>query len=72
MLVQAVHWGACLGEEVDTVSDGVHSDRVSSDEETPKVDPGQVVEPGIEACQLPNVIADHMEQALSHIFFREL
>lgn len=52
---------ARLGEEVDAVRDGVHGDRVSSDEEAPKVHPGQVVEFGVEAGQLPDVVADHVE-----------
>lgn len=51
----------CLGEEVDAVGDGVHGDRVSSDEEASEVNPGQVVELGVEAGQLPDVVADHME-----------
>lgn len=50
-----------LGEEVDAVGDSVHGDRVSSDEEAPKVNSGQVVELGVEAGQLPDVVADHME-----------
>lgn len=59
MLLQ-MSW-PCLGEEVDAVGDGVHGDRVSSDEEASKVNPGQVVELGVEAGQLPDVVADHME-----------
>lgn len=50
-----------LREEVDAVGDSVHGDRVSSDEEAPKVNSGQVVELGVEAGQLPDVVADHME-----------
>lgn len=50
-----------LGEEVDAVGDGVHGDWVSSDEEAAKVNPGQVVQLGVEAGQLPDVVADHVE-----------
>lgn len=50
-----------LGEEVDAVGDGVHGDRVPSDEEAPEVNSGQVVELGVEAGQLPDVVADHVE-----------
>lgn len=50
-----------LSEEVDAVGDGVHGDRVSSNEEASKVHPGQVVEFGIETGQLPNVVTNHME-----------
>lgn len=50
-----------LGEEVDAVGDGVHGDRMSSDEEAPEVNSGQVVELGVEAGQLPDVVADHVE-----------
>lgn len=60
---------SCLSEEVDAVGDGVHGDRVSSDEEASEVDPRQVVELGIEASQLPDVIADHMEQTFAHVLF---
>lgn len=52
---------ARLSEEVDAVSDGVHGDRVPSDEEASKVDSGQVVEFGVEAGELPDVVADHVE-----------
>lgn len=65
---RGIFWGfcvqsswPCLGEEVDAVGDCVHGDRVSSDEEASKVNPGQVVELGVEAGQLPDVVADHME-----------
>lgn len=51
----------CLGEEVDAVGDCVHGDRVSSDEEAPKVNSRQVVQLGVEAGQLPDVVADHVE-----------
>lgn len=54
-------WWPRLGEEVDAVGDGVHGDRVPSDEEAPEVNSGQVVELGVEAGQLPDVIADHVE-----------
>lgn len=62
----------CLGEEVDAVGDCVHGDRMSSNEKTSKVHSGQVVQLGIQTGQLPDVIADHVEQALGHVFFREL
>ena len=51
----------CLGEEVDAVGDGVHGDGVSSDEEAPKVNARQAVQLGVEAGQLPDVVADHVE-----------
>lgn len=51
----------CLGEEVDTVGDCVHGDRVSSNEESSKVHSGQLVELGVQTGQLPNVVADHMQ-----------
>lgn len=51
----------CLCEEVDAVCDCVHGDRMSSDEETSKIHPGQVVEFGIQTGQLPNVITNHVE-----------
>lgn len=54
-------WWPDLGEEVDAVGDGVHGDRVSSDEEASEVNPGQVVELGVEAGQLPDVVADHVK-----------
>lgn len=50
-----------LGEEVDAVGDGVHGDGVSSDEEATEVHPGQAVEFGVQAGQLPDVVADHMQ-----------
>lgn len=52
---------ACLSEEVDAVSDGVHGDGVSSNKEASKVDSRQVVELGVKASQLPDVIADHVQ-----------
>lgn len=61
-----------LGEEVDAVGDGVHGDWVSSDEEAPEVNSGQVVEFGVEAGQLPDVVADHVKKTLGHVFFGEL
>lgn len=61
-----------LGEEVDAVGDGVHGERVSPDEEAPEVDPGQLVQPGVQAGQLPDVVADHVQQTLAHVFFGEL
>lgn len=60
---------SCLGEEVDAVGDGVHGDRVSSDEEASEVDSRQVVKLGVEASQLPDVVADHVEQAFAHVLF---
>ena len=62
----------CLGEEVDAVGDGVHGDRVAPDEEASKVDPGQFVQLGVQAGQLPYVVADHVQEALGHVLFREL
>lgn len=50
----------------------MHGDRVSSDEEASKVDSGQVVEFGVEAGELPDVVADHVEQTLGHVFFGKL
>lgn len=50
-----------LGEEVDAVGDGVHGDGVPSDEEAPEVNSGQVMQLGVEAGQLPDVVADHVE-----------
>lgn len=61
-----------LGEEVDAVGDGAHGDGVAPDEEPPKVDFVQVVQFGVEAGQLPNVIADHVQQTLGHVFFGKL
>lgn len=61
-----------LGEEVDAVGDGVHGERVSPDEEAPEVDPGQLVQPGVEAGQLPDVVADHVEQTLAHVLLGKL
>lgn len=60
---------SCLSEEVDAVGDGVHGEGVSSDEEASKVDPRQVVKLGVEASQLPNVVADHVEQTFAHVLF---
>jgi hypothetical protein len=50
-----------LGEEVDAVSDGAHGHRVAPDEEASEVHPVQAVELGIEASELPDVIADHVQ-----------
>lgn len=61
----------CLGEEVYAVGDCMHGDGVPSNEEASEVHSGEVVELGIQAGQLPNIIADHMKQALGHVFFRE-
>lgn len=58
-----------LSEKVNAVGDGVHGDRVSSNEEASEVDSRQVVKLGIEASQLPNVVADHMEQTFAHVLF---
>lgn len=63
---------SCLSEEVDAIGDGVHGDRVSPDEEASKVDPRQVVKPGVEARQLPDVVADHVKQTLAHVLFGKL
>lgn len=52
---------ACLSEEVDAVSDGVHGDGVSSNKEASKVDTRQVVELGVKASQLPDVVTDHVQ-----------
>lgn len=60
---------SCLSEEVDAVGDGVHGEGVSSDEEASEVDPRQVVKLGVEASQLPNVVADHVEQTFAHVLF---
>jgi len=49
----------------------VHGDGVSSDEEAPEVHAGQVVEFGVQTGQLPDVVADHMQEALGHVFFGE-
>jgi len=51
----------CLGEEVDAVGDCVHGDGVSSDEEASEVHSRQVVHLCIQAGQLPDVVAYHME-----------
>jgi hypothetical protein len=45
---------------------------VTPDEEAPKVDPVQAVELGVQTGELPDVIADHVQQALGHVFFGEL
>lgn len=50
-----------LSEEVDAVSNRVHGDRVSSNEEASKVYSRQVVKLGIKASQLPYVVAYHVE-----------
>lgn len=61
-----------LGEEVDAVGDCAHGDGVAPDKKPPKIDFIQVVQFGIEAGQLANVIADHVEQTFGHIFFGKL
>lgn len=58
-----------LGEEVNAVGDGVHGHGVAPDEEAPEVHSVQAVELRVEAGKLPDVIADHVQQALGHIFF---
>lgn len=69
-------WGTLcfpyLGEEVDAVGYCAHGDGVAPDEEASKIDFIQVVQFGIEAGQLANVIADHVQQAFGHVFFGEL
>lgn len=50
----------------------MHGNRVSSNKEASKVDSGQVVELGVKTGQLPDVVADHMEQTLGHVFFGKL
>lgn len=64
--------GRHLGEEIDAVGDGAHGDRVAADEEAAEVDPVQAVEPGVEAGELPDVVADHVQQALGHVLPGEL
>ena len=64
--------GPCLGEEVDAVGDGVHGDGVAPDEEAPEVDPGEAVQPGVQAGQLADVVADHVQQTLGDVLLGEL
>ena len=56
----------------DAVGEGVHGGWVSTDEESSKVHSGQVVQSGVQAGQLPNIITDHVQQALGDVFFGEL
>ena len=60
-----------LGEEVDAVGDGAHGDGVAADEEAAEVHPVQAVQLGVEAGELPDVIADHVQQALGHVLLGE-
>ena len=50
----------------------MHGNRVAPDEETPEVDRAEVVQAGVEAGQLANVVADHVQKTLGHVFFGEL
>lgn len=50
----------------------MHGHRVSSDKESSEINSGQVVQSGVEAGQLTDIVTDHVQQALSHVFFREL
>lgn len=61
-----------LGEEVDAVGDGAHGHGVAPDEEASKVHAVQAVQPRVETGQLPDVVADHVQQALGHVFLGEL
>lgn len=61
-----------LGEEVDAVGDCAHGDGVAPDKKPSKIDFIQVVQFGMQAGQLANVIADHVEQTFGHIFFGKL
>ena len=79
MKILGVHvrgWGGrrihYLGEEVDAIGDGAHGHGVAPDKEASKVHAVQAVQPRVEAGQLPNVVADHVQQALRHVFFGEL
>ena len=59
-------------EEVDAVGDGAHGDWMTADEKAAEVHTVQAVEPGVEAGELPDVIADHVQQALGHVLLGEL
>lgn len=61
-----------LSEEVDAVGDGVHGDRVAADKKATKVHAGQVVQPRVQAGQLPDVVADHVQETLRHVLLGEL
>lgn len=45
---------------------------MAADEKAAKVHAVQAVEPGVEAGELPDVIADHVQQALGHVLLGEL
>lgn len=50
----------------------MHGHRVPSNEESSKVNSGEVVQSGVEAGELADIVTYHVQQALSHVFLGEL